>query len=248
MYLFWQGVGTFLIQEGKSIIVDTVPGTDEDLLRLLILGAAMGTILHQRGFLVLHASAVDVNGQAIVFIGNKGEGKSTLAATLHRRGHDLIADDVVAIDFRQAGRPLVLPAFPQLKLWPEAAAASLGANPQDLPRLTTHVEKRQYQPAQGFADSPLPLKHVYVLGLDSTVKIAPLYPQDVFTNLLRHSYMTRFGIAVLQADNTSHFLQLTQLARQVSVHRLLRPAALELLPLVAQLVEEKRYEEGSPLP
>jgi hypothetical protein len=243
MYLFWQGVGTFLIHEGKAIIVDPVPETGEDFLRLLILGAAMGVLLHQRGFLVLHASAVEVHGQAVVFIGNKGGGKSTLAATLQRRGHDLIADDVVAIDFRQAGRPQVLPAFPQLKLWPDAAAASLGISPEDLPRLTAQLEKRNHRLTQGFVENPLPLKHLYVLGLGSTVEVAPLQPQDVLTYLVRHSYMTRFGTAVLQSDSASHFLQLTQLARQVPVHHLLRPVALELLPLAAQLVEEKGCED-----
>jgi len=38
-----------------------------------------------------------VNGNAVVFLGNKGYGKSTMAATLYARGHSFLADDLVLI-------------------------------------------------------------------------------------------------------------------------------------------------------
>lgn len=239
MYLFWQGVGTFLIQDGKEIIIDPVPETDEDRLRLFILGAAIGVILHQRGFLVLHASAIALDGYAVAFIGDKGAGKSTIAAAMQRRGRALIADDVVALDLRHASQPLVLPAFPQLKLWPDTVTA-LGANPEDLPQLVSHLEKRNHRLSQGFVEGPLPLKYIYVLDKGSTVESVPLQPQEVLQHLIRHSYMTRFGTALLQPDGASHFFQLMQLARQVSMHYLLRSTDFELIPFAVQLVEDKR--------
>ncbi|MBF2004242.1 MAG: hypothetical protein IGS49_01870 [Chlorogloeopsis fritschii C42_A2020_084] len=237
MYLYWQGVGTFLIQDGKRIIIDPVPEADEDRLRLFILGAAIGVLLHQRGYLVLHASAVTINDSGVAFIGDKGWGKSTMVAALHARGHSLIGDDVIAVDLNNSNQVLVIPAFPQLKLWPDAVAG-LGGNPEELPRLVSHLEKRDRRITHGFTEKTIPLQQIYVLGIDVNVEIQPLQPQKILTYLFRNSYITRFGNELLQPNGASHFLKLTKLANLVSISRLLRPSSLQLLPNVCQLVEQ----------
>jgi hypothetical protein len=237
MYLFWEGIGTSLIREGKEIIIDSVSNAEEGRLRLLTLGAAIAVILHQRGFLVLHASAVVLAGSAVAFLGYKGAGKSTMAATLHARGHGLLADDVVALDLRNAECPLVLPAFPQLKLWPDAVA-SLGASPETLPRLVAHLEKRDSRLAHGFISETFPLRCIFLLRKGKTLEIQPLPPQEVIAGLIRNVYVTRFGEELLKNDRTTHFLQLTQLAKRIPVSCLMRPPELSLLPAIAELVEE----------
>ncbi|NJM23937.1 MAG: hypothetical protein HC836_24960 [Richelia sp. RM2_1_2] len=243
MYIFWENIGTFLIRDGKEIIIDSDIEAEESRLRLFILGAAIGVILHQRGFLVLHASAVAVNGNAVVFVGDKGHGKSTMAAALHARGHNLIGDDVIALDMSHSNQPMVVPAFPQIKLWPDAVA-SLGMNPEDLPRLVSHLEKREHRINQSFAQKAIPLTQIYVLGRDSSVEIQALQPQEIFTHLIRNSYVTRFGNELLQDKAAPHLLRLTKLAKQVSIDRLLRPAALSLLPNIAQLVEDNQLQSA----
>ncbi len=237
MYVFWESIGTFLIRDGKEIIIDSVLEAQESRIRLFILGAAIGVILHQRGFLVLHASAVVINGNAVAFVGDKGRGKSTMAAALHARGHNLIGDDVIAIDMSHSNQPMVVPAFPQIKLWPDAVA-SLGMNPEELPRLVSHLEKREHRINRSFAQKAIPLTQIYVLGRDANVEIQALQPQEIFTYLIRNSYVTRFGNELLQDKAAPHLLTLTKLAKQVSINRLLRPASLSLLPDIAQLVEE----------
>ena len=243
MYVFWESVGTFFIQQGRTIAIDPDPEADADRLRLFILGAAIGVILHQRGYFVLHASAVEINGKAAVFIGHKGWGKSTMAATLHSRGHRLIGDDVVALDLNDSTQAVVLPAFPQLKLWPDAVE-SLGHNPDTLPRLVPHLEKRDRRIRQGFIDRTVPLGHIFLLGKGDAVEIQPLEPQRIVTYLLQNSYITRFGAELLQAGEAAHFLRLVRLAKSISIERLLRPSQLSLLPAIAQLVEERVSSEA----
>lgn len=237
MYLYWQGVGTFLIRAGQEVRIDLETNLDEDRLRLFILGAVMGVILHQRGFLVLHASAVALEGAAIAFIGHKRWGKSTMAATLHNRGHSLIADDVVALDVQPQHPVRVQPAFPQIKLWPDAVTC-IGKTPEDLPRLGARLEKRNHQLSTGFMADILPLKHIYVLGQGDDIEIVPLQAQDILQHLMQNSYVTRFDQELLQEQGATHFKQLTVLAQQVPLSRLLRPASLGLLPDIATLVEE----------
>jgi len=235
MYLFWQEIGTFLIRDGKEIIIDPLPEADESRLRLFILGAAIGVLLHQRGHFILHASAIAIDGVAVVFTGDKGWGKSTIAATLCKRGHRLLADDVVALAASESGQQ-VIPAFPQLKLWLDAVTF-LGNHPDDFPPLVPHLDKRDCRLTEEFISTAVPLQHIFVLGRGETVEIQRMPPQEVLLYLMRNSYITRFGEELLQGDRAAHFLKITQLSQQVAVWRLLRPNNLSQLTETAQQLE-----------
>lgn len=234
--LSWKGVGAFLVRDGREIIVDAVPDIEGPLLRLFLLGPVMGVVLHQRGLPVFHASAVEIDGNAVAFLGGKGWGKSTMAAALHAQGHQVIADDVVALDFSDRGLPFALPAFPQLKLWPDAIA-SLRGDPEALPRLTSGFEKRAFQVKDGFGARPIPLSRVYVLGIGSSPEIEPLQPREALFELIRNYYTWRFGEQLLQHREGAYFLQCAAIARQVPVYLLKRPPDLQLLSALVQLVE-----------
>jgi hypothetical protein len=72
------GIGRFLIQRGREIILDVVPGADHLDVRRALIGRALMALLHQRGLVPLHGSAVAVNGRPIGLIGVRGSGKSAL--------------------------------------------------------------------------------------------------------------------------------------------------------------------------
>lgn len=64
--------------------------------------------LARQGVLVLHASAVVHEGQAVVFFGESGAGKTTTARRLGREGFRRISDDMIAVDLR-GSEPLLVP-------------------------------------------------------------------------------------------------------------------------------------------
>ena len=68
-------------------------------------------LLQQRGYLVLHASAVAAGGTAVAFLGHAGWGKSTTAAALYAQGYGLVTDDVLAVEM-SSGRLMVPPGEP----------------------------------------------------------------------------------------------------------------------------------------
>ena len=230
-------VGTCLVWRGREIIVDPVPGADERVLRLSILGPAFALLLHQRGRFVLHASAVESAGGAVAFTGGSGWGKSTLAAALHARGCALVADDLTAIAVSPECST-VFPGFPQLKLWPEAVA-SLGEAPEALPQIHPDFDKRARRAIRGFSYRRLPLRRIYLLGEGPGPTIEPLQPHEALIALMPHWYGFRFGDRLLQVGDAaaSHFRQCATLANSVSVHRLIRPRQLRALGDVVSLVE-----------
>ena len=107
----------FRVISGKEIIVNPIVNIDMSFLRHLILGPGIGTLLLQKGHLVLHASAVNVEGRGVVFLGWGGDGKSTIAAAMNNRGHQFITDDVLSIIFSRNNEPVAIPSFPRVKLW-----------------------------------------------------------------------------------------------------------------------------------
>jgi len=238
-HFFWSHLGKFRVRRGTEIVIDPIPDVEERLLRLPLLGTILATLLHQRGYLVLHASSVAIDGGAVIFLGNKGSGKSTMAATLYGRGHQLISDDVVAIDLHELGTPMVIQGFPQFKLYPEAVVSSLGDDYETLPELAEGYEKRGRPVTERFAQQPLPLKSVYALGGGPVATLKVLDPQVAFLSLIANSYMSRFGKQLLHgAEASAHLRQCTRLINPVPVYRLERPRDLPLLPAIAQLVEE----------
>jgi hypothetical protein len=243
-YYFMEGVGSFLARGGEEIIVDPRPAADERVIRLCLLGPALGLILHQRKKLVLHASAVAVGEKAIVFLGGQGWGKSTLAAALHVRGHKMLADDVTAMQI-DSGCPKVWPGFPQLKLWPDSVTA-LGDSPETLPLLHPDFAKRAFRVAAGFPRCPLPLERIFVLATGERPEIESLRPQEGLLELIRHSYAARFGDHLLQATGmATHFRQCARLVQNVRLYRFRRPSSLSVIDEHARLLIDEILRDES---
>lgn len=224
-------VGSFLVSSGREIVVEPVrEGLDERIIRLFIVGPALGVLLHQRGGVALHASSVAVEGKAVVFLGESEWGKSTSAAAFVRAGFPLVADDVTWVT--ETAPPTVVPGFPQVKLWPEAASA-LGWDVDALPLVHPDMDKRAIRADENFSVAPLPLGRVYVLSHGPANAIEPIEPQDAFVELVRHSFaVDLLGPTGMQRE---HFERCSELAASVPFRRLVvtdELAAIKDLPRV----------------
>jgi len=120
----------FLIENGRYIFIDrgAAPGQVEQInvsdarIRLLILGTAMGVLLHQRGMVPLHLSSVSCPRGVFGFSGVSGDGKSTLAALMHSDYKcGMFSDDVAAFD-PNCEQTVLKPGPRRLKLWDDALA------------------------------------------------------------------------------------------------------------------------------
>jgi hypothetical protein len=185
--------------------------------------------------LVLHASVVACGGRAVAFLGKNGWGKSTLAAALHAKGYDLVADDVAAVVVDH--EVSVFPGFPQVKLWPEAVTR-LGEPPGRLPLLHPGFDKRGWRAARGFSLEPRRLERLYVIAPGPALAIEGVEPRAACFELMAHWYGHRFGTGLLQGSGAAlHLRQCATLAGRVSMSRLRRSGGSSALFDLADLVD-----------
>lgn len=94
------GIADFWISSSlNKVVCHMAPAGNPDYIPIIVPGTIIAFILSMRGECVLHASAVEVDGSAVIFIGASGQGKSTMAAMLCADGGLLITDDVLPVEF-----------------------------------------------------------------------------------------------------------------------------------------------------
>lgn len=213
------GTASFLVRDGREVLVDVAPDADPANVRLFLLGTAMGALMMQRGNLVLHGNAFRVGDACAVVVGTSGAGKSTLAAEFLRRGHDVLSDDVVPV----AADGTALPGYPRIKLWQDAVAR-LGLDSAALDRVTTSAEKFQL-PISRPCTEPLPLRWLYVLERHEAADlvVSPVGGAETFSLLHEHTYRNELlaGADVVR----DHLTQCARLAGSARISRITRPVA-----------------------
>jgi hypothetical protein len=218
-----------------------------------LINVGLGCALRLRGVLCLHGSTVVVNHRAIVILGPKHSGKSTLAAALIQQGARLLADDLAALT-PQGTVTLVEPGFPSLRLWPPSLEALHGEYAH-LPRVFTDRAKRylpmragtaaELAPQGSFCPQAMPLAAIYLLGhraaATTSPAITPLSPQERVPMLAANTFA---GYMVMGAGRAREFVALSRLAQTIPIRHLQRPNDLARMPELSRLV----LEDASRLP
>ena len=216
--------GTQFVLDGEARRVwgTCLPPLTMDDLAVYLRGPVMGFVLRRRGVMALHASAVAIEGQAVVLCGPSEAGKSTTAAALALRGVPVVSDDITALSEGGAGY-LVEPGYPRICLWPDAVRDLLGQL-DALPRLTPSWEKC-FLPLDGsnasFEAQRKPLGAVYMLAPRAAEANAPrieeVGPREALLQLVQNTYMNW----LLDRDQrAAEFDALSKLVTQVPVRRI----------------------------
>lgn len=233
------GVARFRLSSGRTVAYEAEPGAETDDIAAFLLGTVFGVLLHQRGLVVLHASAVEVEGRAALFLGASGAGKSTLAAALVQRGRRLIADDFCVISLRADGQPLVCPDGRLPKLWTQSIAQLDLTDRQGPPvrgRLSKFYMQRMGAPALA---EPLPTGPVYALRDDrAPLRFGIEQPNIVDAALVvrQNAYRPRL---VAQMDQGAAYLQVAAaIANHGGVFLLTRPMDFAAMPATLDALEQ----------
>ena len=238
-----EGIGWFRATGGERLEWqrwdDSV--SDRDI-RTFAVTSGLGALAIQRGALVLHGTALERDGEAILLLGHPAAGKSTLAWCLIQEGWRLLSSELVAI----GSDGVVQPGMHQLKLWHDAAMA-LELNWAQLPPVRKGL-KRYALVAEELTcmPQPTPLRLIYALNRtkedsgkeDDTeaedekekvsLKASRNFSQTTALMRLRnqafHARMYRGMDAEAQL-----FMQAAALARTVPLHALIIPDGIKAM-------------------
>jgi hypothetical protein len=222
----------------RTVTCAPAPGVPARSIRHLFLDTVMPLVLSVASKTVLHASAVEHEGAAILFVGASGRGKSTLASVLAGDDAAVMADDAVIIEPR-AGSFVARPTYESLRLRADSARALL-------------VRRRRIDGMRRFAVTgrsaergPLPIKRIYFLeprvrGRRSPVTVEPMRDVRAVLRLVEHTF--NLDIACRNGLERQ-FEVLTRLAEAGLCHRLRVVRDFTMLPVVRQAIDRHASNE-----
>lgn len=236
-YLRWTGLFEFLVSaDGRRIDGRALRGSSAGVFDTFLANQILSFALLKLGLEPLHATTVVVNHQAVAFLGDCGEGKSTMGAAFVRAGDRLLTDDQLVIKAASASRFLAYPGLPRLKLFPAVARAVLGT--ADGHPLNPLTKKLVIRLADGSPDQtgPVPLRRLYCLRSRPTsrrITIRSLGPRSASVALIQHT----FNPVILTPDRLrQQFGWVTRLALAVPVKSVTYPRHLRKLPAVRDAI------------
>ena len=236
-------VARFLLSGGHEIMFEAAAGVEAADLSIFLTGTVLGILLHQRGQVVLHASAVRVNSKAVLFCGASGAGKSTLAAALAQRGFPLVTDDFCAATISGNGEVIVQPAGRNLKLWAQAIQKLDLAERRGAP-VRSRLQKFFVEPTAAFSE-PLPLGAVYALrearpphqpGIER--------PNVVDAALILRRSAYRPQLVDRMGQKADYFRAATAIANVTGIFQLTRALNFDRMPEVAAQLERHWTDIG----
>jgi hypothetical protein len=230
-------IARFLLDDGREIVVSPESEAGVADVPIFILGTVFGILLHQREQVVLHASAVEVNGRAVLFCGASGAGKSTLAAAMTQRGYPLVTDDFCALTLDGSASPLAQSDGRQLKLWAQAIDRLALAQSRGEP-VRKSLEKFYVKPSEVFT-APLPLAAVYILREARPPHAAGIEkPNVVDATLLLRRNAYRPLLVQRMNQKARYFRAATAVANAAGVFHLTRALDFNRLPDVVASLEQ----------
>ncbi len=119
-YIFNKHIGHIAIWNNKKIELTPNFQKDDAYLRMVILGTISMLFVNSFGYISMHAACVIVNNQAILFCGDSGIGKSSIATYFYHKGYTVFSDDVTNIKISEDNIPIAYPSVPRIKLSKEA--------------------------------------------------------------------------------------------------------------------------------
>ncbi|MFJ7974849.1 aldolase [Peribacillus sp. NPDC096379] len=235
-------VATYLIRNGNEILFSPLEGSQENEIRIYILGTCMGAVLLQRKILPLHGSAVAIDGKAYAIVGDSGVGKSTLASAFLNNGYRLLSDDVIPVSLNKENIPVVAPAYPQQKLWLESLN-QFGMVSSNYQPLVDRDTKFAIPVHSQFANESLPLAGVIELVKTEAdeVEMYPIQKMERFLVLFNHTYRNLFIEPSELID--WHFNTSAKMVKHIDLYRLHRPVsyftAHELTDIIINTLKKK---------
>lgn len=229
--LIFYDVGSFLVEKGR-IVFRPLASYDERAVILYITGFMFGVYMLMQNRCALHGSVIKIGDQAIVFSGESGSGKSSIARGFIEKGYQLLSDDLALIN----GDHFVIPSFPSQKLWDDTAAMFDLITDSNLK--TCVDDEKFYMPIEHeFYQEPLCIGALFIIKKDGhDVEIEKPDAATSLSYVMKNTYldymMEEFGKKQL------HFRFSVELAAKIPVYVIHRKDGINSIDRQIELVLE----------
>jgi len=228
-----EDLGRMLVTRDEVVLAPEANVNLDDM-DYLVYGWAPRFVRALRAEFSVHASAVQCPGGSLGVMGPAGAGKSTTLLGLVRRGHPLVIDDVLPVDFVN-GNALVHGWTRPIHLRP-TAADHFEVDRTSL--IQTALETKVQVRLPNLTDR-LPLRFLVELvaepGIDA-VTLQRLRGVEALRACQRNTNAS--GMASADGRHVAFFAWLTSLANSVPIYRLTRPESDWTLEAVLDRLEE----------
>jgi len=194
-YLRFPNIADFLItNKGKEIICYRNIHTGEDTVRHLLLDQVIPRVLSHQDNIILHASAVMFGISCVIFIGESGMGKSTLAASFHQNNYPIITDDCLLVKFAR-NKLFCTPNYSGARLW-EDSYQSVVNSEVNVKYTSDYSSKRRLILHRNPEKSEVPVNTIFILDQSvhsagphqDKVQLEPICGANMFINLVMNSF------------------------------------------------------------
>lgn len=217
--------------QADAIVCHLLDPDHEFLVPIQLLGMVMALWLEAHGRIVLHASAVDIGGQAVVFVAGGKAGKTSLAAAFTALGDAMITEDLAAVT---GGDGFTIhPGYPMVRMWPETALHFTGTSSGfDIYHPSFDKVWVPINRLGAFVGRSRPLSRIYLpeRRQDGPVEVEPLAPLDALRAVMTGSFLA--DMIEPAPDVGERFRSLGDLVEAVPVRSLAFPAGFHNLGAV----------------
>ena len=186
-YRCWKDFFEFLVTaDARRIYARPLTAVEDEAMLGYLLVDALSFSMVRLGWEPLHATAVLTPHGVVAFLGNSGDGKSTLAASFVRDGYKLVTDDMLVVAH---GTWLAHPGPPRLKLFREMAEQIFGHADGAVPMHAATTKFILPLERSVVVSGPHGLSAVYLLAGETTMSptIQRLAPATAFPRVLAHT-------------------------------------------------------------
>jgi hypothetical protein len=249
---FFPGLGSFVVEpDTRRVTCSPDAGVQSNTMWHLLLDQVLPLYLVSQGEFVLHASSVvtgdELNGRAILFLGESGAGKSSTAIGCALVGATLLGDDFALISL-DVDPPTVAPANVGVRLWEEIAAAVSPDDPgAPVAEFTSKVRIFPSAARSRAVTDPQPIGALVFLGPRLPAATEPLLETissaEAFMRLLEGSYRVTVSDP---EDRLRAMDQAARLVNSVPSVRLRMPENVDDLSSSCERVLELVQDVGQP--
>ena len=232
----------YVEQGSKAIVWKLDPALDEVRMRTYLLSGAITFLLLQRGYLLIHGSALCCKDKAYLISGPSGSGKSTTALHLMKQPGILFASDDICAIRTENGQSILYPGPP----WQRVCADVMRRNPDsEYTYIQEADEKYGRKLTASYCREPLPVAGMFTIYRDnceelSCEELSGSEKLQVLThNLFRGELLNLLGIT------PARMTQFLSAVTSFPIYKIARPqnrdTTKEILEIISKYINDVRF-------